>query len=358
MLKTVSSGGGSSGFPITLGNTVLTASSTTTTLGNLTLNNVIINGTTENGVNFSNVNVLSGNIANVTISNSTLVNANITSVAVAFPNSFLANSTVGVGNATIALGGTSANVGNVTLANVTIQSGTASLTTVALAYNGASSSTGPIAVGGNMSGGPDTGLLSTMIGNANSYVYLFVQNTNTGTGAYSTYTLGTEDYSAYANFGINNNNYSGGPASSFGLAKASYWYSHGGDAVYGTYTANAAHFIANGASSTSDAMTINSNNTVSINAIGSLFPNSYLSNSSATIGNTVVALGSTVSSLGNVTLANATITGGSVNVTTQNHLANVSITATYGNASLPLQPLGFINYDLNGTVVKIPYYAV
>jgi hypothetical protein len=171
MLKTVSSGGGSSGFPITLGNTVITANSTTTTLGNLTLNNVIINGTTENGVNFSNVNVLSGNIANVTISNSTLVNANITSVAVVFPNSFL-------------------------------------------------------------------------------------------------------------------------------------------------------------------------------------------SNSSATIGNTVVALGSTVSSLGNVTLANATITGGSVNVTTQNHLANVSITATYGNASLPLQPLGFINYDLNGTVVKIPYYAV
>jgi hypothetical protein len=72
MLKTVSSAG--SGFPITLGNTVVTAGSTTTTLGNLTLNNVIINGTTENGVQFSNVNVISGNIANVSLSNTTVTN--------------------------------------------------------------------------------------------------------------------------------------------------------------------------------------------------------------------------------------------------------------------------------------------
>jgi hypothetical protein len=62
--------------------------------------------------------------------------------------------------------------------------------------------------------------------------------------------------------------------------------------------------------------------------------------------------------IGNVGLSNVTIQSGSMNVTTFNHLANVSITATYGNASLPLQPLGFINYDLNGTVVKVPYYAV
>jgi len=364
MLKTVSSSSGSSGFPITLGNTVITASSTTTTLSNLTLNNVIINGTTENNVSFSNVNVLSGNIANVTISNATVVNANITSVSATFPNSFLsnssttlgnstltlgsstssvgnltlgnanitsvastfpnsylANSTTTLGNTTLTLGSTSSSVGNLTLANViinggtenavtysnvTINSGTATFTTIALPYNGASSSTGPIAVGGNMSGGPDTGLVGTFIGSANSYTYMFQQNTNTGTGAYSTYTIATNDYSAYANFGINNNNFVGSPNNAFNAAKNAYWYSHGGDAVFGSYTNNAVHFIANGSSSTSDAMTINANNTVTINAL--------------------------------------------------NQSTNAN--ATMSTASIPLVPLGYLIINNNGTNVKIPYYAV
>ena len=60
-------------------------------------------------------------------------------------------------------------------------------------------------------------------------------------------------------------------------------------------------------------------------------------------------------SLSNIAINNLS---GSANVTTFNHLAQVSVTATYGNASLPLQPLGFINFDLNGTVVKVPYYSV
>jgi len=307
MLKTVSSvGGGSSGFPITLGNTVITASSTTTTLSNLTLNNVVINGTTENNISFSNVNVLSGNIANVTISNSTEVNANITSVATTFPNSFLANSSTTLGNTSLTLGSTASTVGNLTLNNVTINSGTGSLTSLSLPYNGASSSTGPIAVGGNMSGGPDTGLVGTFVGSANSYTYMFQQNTNTGTGAYSTYTIATNDYSAYANFGINNNNFVGSPSNAFNTAKNAYWYSHSGDAVFGSYTNNAVHFIANGGSSTSDAMTINANNTVTINAL--------------------------------------------------NQSTNAN--ATMSTASIPLVPLGYLIINNNGTNVKIPYYAV
>ena len=55
---------------------------------------------------------------------------------------------------------------------------------------------------------------------------------------------------------------------------------------------------------------------------------------------------------------NVTITGGTINVQTTNITATVSSTATYGTASLPLQPLGFLEVDLNGTVVKVPYYAV
>jgi len=86
--------------------------------------------------------------------------------------------------------------------------------------------------------------------------------------------------------------------------------------------------------------------------------NSQLQNNSVTIGNTAIALGSTVASLGNVTMANVTINSGTINVTSTNHAATVASTATYGTASLPLQPLGFMSVDLNGTVVKVPYYAV
>jgi len=87
-------------------------------------------------------------------------------------------------------------------------------------------------------------------------------------------------------------------------------------------------------------------------------PNNGLANSNVIIGNTTVVLGSTVSTLGNVAMANVTITSGTINVTTTNHAATVASTATYGTASLPLQPLGFMEVDLNGTVVKVPYYAV
>jgi hypothetical protein len=94
-------------------------------------------------------------------------------------------------------------------------------------------------------------------------------------------------------------------------------------------------------------------------------PNAGLANSTATLGNATITLGGTTSSVGNLTLSNATIssgnvtiTGGSINVQSTNLLSTTSSTATYGTASLPLQPLGFLQVDLNGTVVKVPYYAV
>jgi len=104
---------------------------------------------------------------------------------------------------------------------------------------------------------------------------------------------------------------------------------------------------------------------VTISNVASTFPNSFLANSTATLGNATITLGSTTTSVGNLTLTNATIssgnvtiTGGSINVQSTNLVSTTSSTATYGTASLPLQPLGFIQVDLNGTVVKVPYYAV
>lgn len=99
-------------------------------------------------------------------------------------------------------------------------------------------------------------------------------------------------------------------------------------------------------------------NNVTINSVASTFPNNYLTNSSVIIGNTTISLGGSTSNIGNVTLSNVTIIGGTTNASVFNFTSNTTATATYGIASLPLQPAGFMQVNLNGTVVKVPYYAV
>ena len=86
--------------------------------------------------------------------------------------------------------------------------------------------------------------------------------------------------------------------------------------------------------------------------------NSNLQNSNVVLGNTTLTLGSTVTNVGDLTLANVTILGGTTNAAVFNFTGNTTATATYGTASLPLQPAGFMQVNLNGVVVKVPYYAV
>jgi hypothetical protein len=86
--------------------------------------------------------------------------------------------------------------------------------------------------------------------------------------------------------------------------------------------------------------------------------NSNLQNSNVVLGNTTLTLGSSVSNVGNLTLENVTILGGTTNAAVFNFTGNTTATATYGIASLPLQPAGFMQVNLNGVVVKVPYYAV
>jgi hypothetical protein len=68
-----------------------------------------------------------------------------------------------------------------------------------------------------------------------------------------------------------------------------------------------------------------------------------------------------VTGLGNMALQNSTsvtITGGNVNAQTTNFTSTTSSSATFATSSLLLVPAGFFSFDLNGTVVKVPYYAV
>ena len=94
---------------ITLGNATLTLGSTTTAVGNLTLNNVTITSGTENNVTYTN--------------------ATISSVKTTFPNTFLTNNSVTIGNTSVSLGSTVTSFGNVTLTNATISSLSTPITT-------------------------------------------------------------------------------------------------------------------------------------------------------------------------------------------------------------------------------------
>lgn len=168
------------GTPITLGNTAIQLGNTVTQLNNMTLANV-----------------------------------SVASVAIAFPNNFLANSTATLGNAVITLGSTTTSVGNLTLSNVTISSvstpitaaqGGTGLTAVGTSGNVLTSngtawlSQAPAAATGNVTFGNTTvalGGTSNNIGNltlANVTVTNYTETlytSNTGTAITVSLTNGT-----------------------------------------------------------------------------------------------------------------------------------------------------------------------
>ena len=230
-----------------------------------------------------------------------------------------------LGNTSIAASSTTSSVGNLTLSNVTIQSGNATLTNVTAQNHIATANIYANVTAGAFSYGTlgysDVGILASYANSSNNYVQIVLQNTSSGTNASSDFVVVNDTGSAYADFGVTSSQYTG--TGSFYKPNAPYLYAGSADLYIGTITANAIHIVANNA--TTDAITVAVNNAVTIPSLSS---------------------------------SNVTITGGTINVTTANVNATTASTATYGTASLPLQPLGFMEVDLNGTVVKVPYYAV
>ena len=87
-------------------------------------------------------------------------------------------------------------------------------------------------------------------------------------------------------------------------------------------------------------------------------PNTAVTNGNITIGNTVIGLGNTATSLGNVTLANVTINSGTANLTIFRATSNTAANATFSSATMMLIPAGYIIANVNSVNVKIPYYSV
>jgi hypothetical protein len=99
------------------------------------------------------------------------------------------------------------------------------------------------------------------------------------------------------------------------------------------------------------------NNTSPVTA-STTIPNAGLANSTATLGNATITLGSTTSTVGNLTLNNATINSGTLAANVANITTTTAASATFATSSLLLVPAGYLTINLNGTAVKIPYYAV
>lgn len=308
--------GGTPSTSFTLGNTVVTLGGTTTNVGNLGL-----------------------------------ANTNITSVATTFPNSYLANSSLTLGNTSVSLGGTITSIGNLTLANVTITSGSIPNSAITGLGTMATQNANAVTItGGNTSvtydnavfqvataniqttttagafsygnlSYSDTGLVASFANSANSSIQFVIQNTNSSSNASTDLVVTNDTATGYLDMGMTSSTYSG--SGNFYKSNIAYVYSGSSDLYLGTISSNAVHITANNAST--DAILVNANNTVNIASLIS---------------------------------ANVAITGGAINVTTTNMTANVTANATFATSSLPLVPAGYIVVDLNGTLVKVPYYAV
>ena len=226
---------------------------------NLVVGNSTITGGTSGYILYDNAGIVgekapsgTGNV--VLTTSATLSNVNIASVAVTFPNSYLANSTTTLGNATLTLGSTQATVGNLTLNNVTINSGNSTVTTDNIGYANISTALRTQALTGYLYGNANTGNVTAATTIPNSGL----TNASTTLGN-ATLTLGSTT-TAVGNLTLNNAN---------------------------------------------------------ITSVAATFPNSFLANSTATLGNTTVTLGSTTTSVGNLTINNSSVNGFNAGITTK-----------------------------------------
>lgn len=299
MLKTVSSVSGASGTVTQINTgTGLTGGPITTT-GTISLANTAVTAATYGSANTVSQITIDAqgritNASNVTIS---IPSSQITGLGtMATQNSNNITVTGGTING-VAIGQTTAGDGkfDILTANVSRLGAASSNASIS-----SSSSTGAYSYGTLTYS--DIGLVATYSNSANNAVQVVVQNSSNAANASTDFVVTNDTGTAYADFGINSSGLVG--SGKFYTANTAYVYSGSIDMYVGTLTNNAVHFVAN--NSTTDAMVLNGNNTVTIN-----------------------------------TLAQST-----------------SSNATFATASLPLVPAGYLIVNNNGTNVKIPYYAV
>jgi hypothetical protein len=115
----------------------------------------------------------------------------------------------------------------------------------------------------------DSGVIAGFTASEPLYLYTSLQNTDSGATSYASYAVNDGGHTAYGELGINNANYSytaaGFPNNGFSVPLASFVESYGGPLVLGSWDNQKISFIINGAVSTTDAVTINTNGSVAFN---------------------------------------------------------------------------------------------
>ena len=139
---------------------------------------------------------------------------------------------------------------------------------VLIPYTSGTTNVGSLNVG-DATGHTDSGVIAGFTASEPLYLYTSLQNTNTGATSYASYAVNDGGHTAYGELGINNANYSytaaGFPNNGFSVPLATFVESFGGPLVLGSWDNQKISFIVNGAVSTTDAMTINTNGSVAFN---------------------------------------------------------------------------------------------
>lgn len=197
-------------------------------------------------------------------------------------------------------------------------SGINSYSNVTVTYSGTSATSGAFNVGGALNITADTGIIASFVGTADTYAFTALQNKNTsGTAntSYGAYVLYNNLGTVYGEIGINSSTYSYSAAglanNSLSTASAVFVEAgSGAELVLGTYGSNGIHFVINGTSSTKDALSIDTAN--SLNLGGSYTEAVVAIGNSGTTQTLSLANGTvqTVTMTGNCTFTMPTATAG------------------------------------------------
>lgn len=139
---------------------------------------------------------------------------------------------------------------------------------VLIPYTSGTTNVGSLNVG-DATGHTDSGVIAGFTASEPLYLYTSLQNTDSGATSYASYAVNDGGHTAYGELGINNANYSysaaGFPNNGFSTPLATFVESYGGPLVLGSWDNQKISFIVNGAYSTTDVMTINTNGSVAFN---------------------------------------------------------------------------------------------
>ena len=264
----------------------------------------VVGGSTESFTNISVTSLTGYMYAN----GSNLVTAS-TSIPVANVSGAVANTVNIIAGTNLTGGG--ALTGNVTLNNP---------------YNGTVTSVGS---GTGLTGGPITG--SGTLSIANTTVTAGIYGNATTVGQFTVNAQGQLSQAANVTISIP-------PSQVIGLG------------TMATQNANAVAITGGTINST----TLNSDTftNANITSVAATFPNSYLANSSATLGNTTVTLGSTTSTVGNLTLGNVTVTSGNTSVTYDNAVYQIATANIAPSSNIGAFSYGNLSYSDVGIVAS------